>query len=1085
MNNVAGVTIGIFLLLSNRCFMQFFGLLIPIIIGYFLDEMTTGVIIGSLFWLVAWSIAKQRQEERLAESATAGDRMQKLEQEIELLKQRLSVLEYEAVRDEAKVGQGLEARPAADVQTASEPLHVRVEPEAEAAPVKQKIEEAFAPSFSIPINPVSAKAAASSEPVVEEVVEAVAPVAAEQEELPKEEAVVASMPSESEEAPSRQFVIHKDKVEGGEYKFSDNPIVAWFLRGNPLLKTGIVVLFLGLAFLLRYASERVHVPVELRYLTVAGAGLAAVVGGWKLQSRKREYGLVLQGFGVAVMYLTALAALKLHPLLPVSVVFGLMVAMVVLMAWLAVRQNAQIMAQVALIGGMAAPLLTSDGSGNYLVLFSYLALLNAGVAAIAWFKAWRPLNLTGFVATFAIAALWGMRSYTPQHFATTEPFLIYLWLLYTFIAYLFARRKLTENSEDSVTPIADNATLEEIGNSIYTYGLRVHVLDHTLLFGTMAAAFGLQYRMVEHWPSADALSALGFAAVYGLAALLLKRQQGLYILRQAFFALAVLFLTIAVPLYFEPSNTVILWSAESALVYFFGLRQQRPHIRLGALMVYLLAALIQLGNYQNFGTDTVLEGQWFTTVVVLLGGAAIYLLWYFSRREGSAQWEKSVQTAVLSAALLYISILPLLFLADQGSIVALSALAAAWAFCRRKHEPNVFITFTLGNVLFALLLQAGIIYESQGFLSHLYLIAATPLLFAAAYALQYPRVPVASEKPEGNEVYFAQVSGWIILLTALATGSYALYMQWTGEETLFTQLWLWPIFAGLLLFAKRLKWEELLQANLAFLPVFVLHFVFYHTEHAWTAAAALPLVAATVLNFIILNNYPRPDLIWLHKLNIMILGVLWTLWTALYVGGLLSGVWTQLSWLVVPLAMWIVFHTQRQREFFRRHQAIYQHFAMPLCALAAACWMLWTNFSTPFQPLPLPYIPVLNPVELASAGMLWFALKSLPEALPPDLRRTTATTVAALAFMLISAGVMRVWHFYDGITWRLDIMLQSFGLQATLMGIVVVKLFLIELSNSGGIERIASFIIVGLLLLLVGWFAPVPPKAENDGEPKA
>ena len=51
------------------------------------------------------------------------------------------------------------------------------------------------------------------------------------------------------------------------------------------------------------------------------------------------------------------------------------------------------------------------------------------------------------------------------------------------------------------------------------------------------------------------------------------------------------------------------------------------------------------------------------------------------------------------------------------------------------------------------------------------------------------------------------------------------------------------------------------------------------------------------------------------------------------------------------------------------------------------------------------------------------------------------------------------------------------------MGIVVVKLFLIELSNSGGIERIASFIIVGLLLL-VGWFAPVPPKAENDGEPK-
>ena len=56
---------------------------------------------------------------------------------------------------------------------------------------------------------------------------------------------------------------------------------------------------------------------------------------------------------------------------------------------------------------------------------------------------------------------------------------------------------------------------------------------------------------------------------------------------------------------------------------------------------------------------------------------------------------------------------------------------------------------------------------------------------------------------------------------------------------------------------------------------------------------------------------------------------------------------------------------------------------------------------------------------------------------------------------------------------------------AALMAIVVIKLFLIELSNSGGIARIASFIIVGVLLLLVGWFAPVPPKAVENEEDKA
>ena len=50
---------------------------------------------------------------------------------------------------------------------------------------------------------------------------------------------------------------------------------------------------------------------------------------------------------------------------------------------------------------------------------------------------------------------------------------------------------------------------------------------------------------------------------------------------------------------------------------------------------------------------------------------------------------------------------------------------------------------------------------------------------------------------------------------------------------------------------------------------------------------------------------------------------------------------------------------------------------------------------------------------------------------------------------------------------------------ASIMAVVVLKLFFVELGNSGGIERIVSFIVVGLLLLLVGWYAPVPPKDRD------
>jgi uncharacterized membrane protein len=51
---------------------------------------------------------------------------------------------------------------------------------------------------------------------------------------------------------------------------------------------------------------------------------------------------------------------------------------------------------------------------------------------------------------------------------------------------------------------------------------------------------------------------------------------------------------------------------------------------------------------------------------------------------------------------------------------------------------------------------------------------------------------------------------------------------------------------------------------------------------------------------------------------------------------------------------------------------------------------------------------------------------------------------------------------------------------AALMGVVVVKLFLVELGDSGTLARIVSFLGVGLLLLVVGYFAPVPPRRELD-----
>lgn len=56
------------------------------------------------------------------------------------------------------------------------------------------------------------------------------------------------------------------------------------------------------------------------------------------------------------------------------------------------------------------------------------------------------------------------------------------------------------------------------------------------------------------------------------------------------------------------------------------------------------------------------------------------------------------------------------------------------------------------------------------------------------------------------------------------------------------------------------------------------------------------------------------------------------------------------------------------------------------------------------------------------------------------------------------------------------------GVGAVLLGMVVVKLFLVDLSSTGTIARIVSFLVVGVLMLIIGYFSPLPPRKE-EGTP--
>ena len=214
---------------------------------------------------------------------------------------------------------------------------------------------------------------------------------------------------------------------------------AWLAGGNALTRIGVVILFFGVAFLLRYFTERFTMPIEARLAMVAAGGFALAALGVRLAASRPGYGLSLQGAGAGVLYLTTYAAFRPYGVLPEALAVTLLIAVSALTVWLAVRNDSQPLAGLAIAGGFLAPVLVGNDGGP-VPLFGYFALLNAAIFTLAWRRAWRVLKCLGFVFTFALGLFWGHGYYRPEHFAVVQPFLALFFVFYVAIAILYARR---------------------------------------------------------------------------------------------------------------------------------------------------------------------------------------------------------------------------------------------------------------------------------------------------------------------------------------------------------------------------------------------------------------------------------------------------------------------------------------------------------------------------------------------------------------------------------------------------------------------------------------------------------------------
>lgn len=381
----------------------------------------------------------------------------------------------------------------------------------------------------------------------------------------------------------------------------------WFTEGNVPVKIGMLVLLAGVAALLKYVSDQgwLVLPIELRLAGVTVAALGLLAFGWFQRERRRLFALALQGGAIGVLLLTIFAAFKRFDLIPPGFAFVSSIVLVAGLCVLAVVQNSRTLAVLGILAGFMAPLWLSTGSGNHVGLFSYYAVLNAGIFAIAWFRPWRALNLLGFAFTFGIGTFWGVLQYAPDKFSSTEPFLLLFFAFYLLIPLLYARRQPAGRRD---------------------------LVDGSLVFGTPLVAFSLQAGMLHEQPMTLALCALGLAAIYAVLARALIARASYTVLAQSHAVLAVGFATLAVPLALSARATGAVFALEGAGLAWLGLRQKRwlPQVSGALLQIGAAFAFVAGGDHWHEDLRFLLNPTAIGALLLALAGFAS--AWSHQRR---------------------------------------------------------------------------------------------------------------------------------------------------------------------------------------------------------------------------------------------------------------------------------------------------------------------------------------------------------------------------------------------------------------------------------------------------------------------
>lgn len=365
---------------------------------------------------------------------------------------------------------------------------------------------------------------------------------------------------------------------------------------------GIIVLVTGLSIGVKYAIDRELISELSRILLAYLAGAVLFVLSLRLKKNYKIFSAILVSGSMASLYFTTYAAFVYYGFFPPIVAFLIMAALTVYTIITSISYNRQEIGILGMVGAYGIPFLISSNSERVDLLFSYVLLINLGVAFLSFRKSWKTMSYLAMLITWTLFIGWGITRYENSWLTTAFAFLAIYYLLFLLLA-------LAPRITGKTHHILPGAIQQVLINNAAMY-LGALVVFTNLFFD----------------PGADTVTGI-VAVVTGALALAVSFIYPNEITLQRLLAWqALILLAMFIALRWNGLTVTLLWLVLSVALFVWGILGKKAWPRLGALLLIG----ITLGKLAIFDSIS------FTTVqkiisFIVIGSLLLVFSFYYQK----------------------------------------------------------------------------------------------------------------------------------------------------------------------------------------------------------------------------------------------------------------------------------------------------------------------------------------------------------------------------------------------------------------------------------------------------------------------